>query len=90
LLHQKLADSLFFVAAERYFYEHQADFDQVVLYQIIVPYERVIDDIVYQLRFQELSFYELLIFMIWMSAVDTSSAMKETSIARIHTPIFLM
>jgi parvulin-like peptidyl-prolyl isomerase len=58
LLRQKLADSLFFDAAESFFYEHQADFDQVVLYQIMVPYERVIDDLVYQIRLQELSFYE--------------------------------
>jgi parvulin-like peptidyl-prolyl isomerase len=58
LLRQKLADSLFFDAAGSFFYEHQADFDQVVLYQIMVPYERVIDDIVYQIRLQELSFYE--------------------------------
>jgi parvulin-like peptidyl-prolyl isomerase len=58
LLRRKLADSLFFDTAESFFYEHQADFDQVVLYQIMVPYERVIDDLVYQIRLQELSFYE--------------------------------
>jgi parvulin-like peptidyl-prolyl isomerase len=58
LLRQKMADSLFFDAAESFFNEHQTDFDQVVLYQIIVPYERVIDDLVYQIRLQELSFYE--------------------------------
>ncbi len=58
LIRQKLADFLFFDSAESFFYEHQADFDRVVLYQIIVPYERVVDDIVYQIRLQELSFYE--------------------------------
>ena len=58
LLSKKLAESLFFEVAERFFYEHQADFDRVVLYQTIVPYERVIDDVINQIREQELSFYE--------------------------------
>ena len=58
LLRQKLADYLFFDPTEKYFYEHQADFDQVLLYQIIVPHERVIDEIVYLIKLQELSFYE--------------------------------
>jgi parvulin-like peptidyl-prolyl isomerase len=58
LLRKKLANSLFFDAAERFFNEHQAEFDQVVLYQIIVPYERVVDDVIHQIREQELSFYE--------------------------------
>jgi parvulin-like peptidyl-prolyl isomerase len=58
LLRKKLADSLFFDVAERFFYENQADFDRVVLYQTIVPYERVIDDVIHQIIEQELSFYE--------------------------------
>ncbi len=58
LIRQKLAESLFFDSAGSFFYAHQADFDQVVLYQIIVPYERVIDEILFQIRLQELSFYE--------------------------------
>ncbi len=58
LIRQKLATSLFFDAAERFFYEHQAEFDQVVLYQTIVPYERVVDDVIHQIKEQELSFYE--------------------------------
>jgi parvulin-like peptidyl-prolyl isomerase len=59
LLRQRLAGSLFSEAAEQFFYEHQTEFDQVVLYQTIVPYERVVDDIIYQIREQQLSFYEV-------------------------------
>jgi parvulin-like peptidyl-prolyl isomerase len=58
LIRQKLSESLFFDPAESFFFEHKADFDQAVLYQIIVPYERVIDDIIHEIRLQELSFYE--------------------------------
>lgn len=58
LIRQKLAESLFADRAKSFFYTHQHDFDQIVLYQIIVPYERVVDDIMFQIRLHELNFYE--------------------------------
>jgi parvulin-like peptidyl-prolyl isomerase len=58
LIRQKLAESLFADRTESFFHTHQVDFDQIVLYQITVPYERVADDIIFQIKLHELSFYE--------------------------------
>lgn len=58
LLAEKLATSLFEKEAKKYFAEHQADFDQVSLYQIVVPYERLAQEIYYQIQEAEISFYE--------------------------------
>lgn len=58
LLAEKLAKSLFEQEAEKYFLEHQADFDQVSLYRIVVPYEKLAQELYYQIQEAEISFYE--------------------------------
>jgi parvulin-like peptidyl-prolyl isomerase len=58
LLNQRLAEVMFGQDVERYFGEHRLDYDQVVLYQIIVPYEQVAQELFYQITESEISFYE--------------------------------
>jgi parvulin-like peptidyl-prolyl isomerase len=58
LLADKLAHSLFAAQIEQFFAEHRLDYDQVVLYQIIVPYEQVAQELFYQIEESEISFYE--------------------------------
>lgn len=58
LLAQKLAKHLFDRQVEEYFTEHQAEFEQILLYQIVVPFERIARDLFYQIEEQEFSFFE--------------------------------
>jgi parvulin-like peptidyl-prolyl isomerase len=58
LLAQKLAESLFATEIENYFAQNRLNFEQIILYQIIVPYQRVARDILYQIEEREISFYE--------------------------------
>lgn len=58
LMAEKLAQALFASEVEKYFTEHQLDFDQVSLYQIIVPYEKLAQEIYYEIQEDEISFYE--------------------------------
>jgi parvulin-like peptidyl-prolyl isomerase len=58
LLSQKLAQALFSKEVERYFTENQPDFDQVLLYCIVVPYMQLAQEIAYQIQEEEISFYE--------------------------------
>jgi hypothetical protein len=58
LLAQKLATYLFDDQVEAYFIEHQTEFQQVLMYRIIVPFERVAADLFYQIEEQEFSFFE--------------------------------
>lgn len=58
LLAQKLAEFLFAKQVEKYFAENRLNFDQILLYQIIVPYERVAQELFYQIEEEEISFYE--------------------------------
>ena len=58
LLAQKLAESLFAKEVEKFFAQNRLDFEQILLYQIIVPYERVAREIIYQIDEEEISFYE--------------------------------
>lgn len=58
LLEQKLSESLFSQEVEIFFFQHQRDFDQVLLYQLIVPYEDLAQELFYQITEQEISFYE--------------------------------
>ncbi len=57
LLAEKLAESLFSKEVEKYFAQNKLDFEQVLLYQIIVPYERLAREIFYQVEEEEISFY---------------------------------
>ncbi|WP_096595339.1 peptidylprolyl isomerase [Calothrix sp. NIES-2098] len=58
LLSKKLSETLFDKDVEKYFSENQLDYDQVVLYQIVVPYVQLAQEICYQIEEGELSFYE--------------------------------
>ena len=58
LLAQKLAECLFAKEVEKFFEQNRLDFEQILLYQIIVPYERVARELLYQIEEQEISFYE--------------------------------
>jgi parvulin-like peptidyl-prolyl isomerase len=58
LLEQRLSDSLFSREIEEFFAHHQHDFDQVLLYKLIVPYEHLALELFYQISSHEISFYE--------------------------------
>jgi parvulin-like peptidyl-prolyl isomerase len=58
LLAENLSYGLFAREVEKVFSENQLDFDQVLLYRIVVPYEQVAQEILYQIQESELSFYE--------------------------------
>lgn len=58
LLTQKLMESLFGNEVESYFAQNRLDFDQVLLYQIIVPYEQLANELFYQIEESEISFFE--------------------------------
>jgi parvulin-like peptidyl-prolyl isomerase len=58
LLAQKLAESLFADEVESYFIEHRLSFEQVLLYQLAVPYPQLAQELLYQIEENEISFYE--------------------------------
>ncbi|NET49552.1 MAG: peptidylprolyl isomerase [Merismopedia sp. SIO2A8] len=58
LLQKKLAQHLFQDQVESYFAEHRLDFEQVILYQIVVPYEAVAQELFYQIEEGEISFFQ--------------------------------
>ena len=58
LLAKKLAESLFSKEVEKFFGQNRLDFEQVLLYQIIVPYEQLASEIFYQIEEEEMSFYK--------------------------------
>ncbi|MBD2363936.1 peptidylprolyl isomerase [Anabaena minutissima FACHB-250] len=58
LLSQKLANILFAEEAEAFFHKNQLEFEQVILYQIIVDSEKLAQEIYYQIEDREISFYE--------------------------------
>lgn len=58
LLAQKLAKVLFDKEVEKFFVQHRLDYEQILLYQIIVPYEKLAQELFYQIAEKELSFYE--------------------------------
>ena len=57
LLGHKLKAFLFAKDTKKVFADRKSDFDQVVLYQIIVPYEKLARELFYQIEEEELSFY---------------------------------
>ncbi|BAU12318.1 hypothetical protein LEP3755_28470 [Leptolyngbya sp. NIES-3755] len=54
----KLAQVLFSKEVERFFAENRSEFDQVLLYRIVVPYLQLAQEIAYQIEEEEISFYE--------------------------------
>lgn len=58
LLRKKLQEDLFAQEVERNFVQNQLNFEQAILYQIIVPYSPLAQEIYYQIEEAEISFYE--------------------------------
>ncbi|MBE9043182.1 peptidylprolyl isomerase [Pleurocapsales cyanobacterium LEGE 10410] len=58
LLAQKLAKHLFEKEVEPYFAQNRLDFDQFVLYQIVVLDRQLAQEIYYQIEEEEISFYQ--------------------------------
>lgn len=58
LLAQKLAQLLFAKQVEKFFIQNRLDFEQVILYQIIVADEKLAQEIYYQIEEGEISFYD--------------------------------
>lgn len=59
LLKQKLKETLFSSEIERTFNQSRLEFDKVRLYQIVVPYAPLSQELFYQIEEEELSFYEV-------------------------------
>lgn len=57
LLREKLANELFREEVKAFFSQNKINFEQVVLYQIIVPYNKLAWEILYQIEEEEMSFY---------------------------------
>ena len=58
LLADKLAKNLFDSKVEAYFAQNRLNFDQFVLYQLVVPYEKLAQELFYQIEEEEISFYQ--------------------------------
>lgn len=57
LLRQKLAQNLFDSQVESFFAQNRLDFDRFVLYHLVVPYEKLAQELFYQIEEEEISFY---------------------------------
>ena len=58
LLAEKLAEHIFGKDVEKMFAQNRLDFEQILLYQIIVPHESIAQELCYQIEESEISFYE--------------------------------
>ncbi len=58
LLAKKLAECLFAKEVEKFFAQNRLDFDQILLYQIILPAQKIAQELFYQIEEREISFYE--------------------------------
>ena len=58
LLAQKLARELFAREAELYFNQNRLRFDKFLLYQLIVPYKKLAQELLYRIEEEEISFYQ--------------------------------
>ena len=58
LLSQKLANFLFGKEVQKYFSQNKIDFEQVLLYQIVVSSDKLAQELFFQLEEREISFYE--------------------------------
>ena len=54
LLADKLAESLFASEVEKFFAQSRLDFEQILLYQTVVPYEKVAQELFYQIEESEI------------------------------------
>ncbi len=58
LLAKKLAKHLFDPKVEAYFAQNRLNYDRFVLYQLVVPYEKLAQELFYQIEEEEISFYQ--------------------------------
>lgn len=58
LLAQKLAEMLFTQEVEKFFAQNRLEFEQVILYQIVVANEKLAQELYYQIEEDEISFYD--------------------------------
>ena len=58
LLRLKLAHHLFDSETEAFFAQNRLNFDRFVLYQLVVPYEKLAQELFYQIEEEEISFYQ--------------------------------
>ncbi|MBF2006906.1 MAG: peptidylprolyl isomerase [Chlorogloeopsis fritschii C42_A2020_084] len=58
LLAKKVAKALFSQEVEKFFIQNRLEFEQVILYQLIISDEKVSQEIYYQIEEGEISFYE--------------------------------
>ena len=58
LLADKLAKSLFDEKVEQYFAQNRLMYDRFTIYQLIVPYEKLAQELFYQIEEEEISFYQ--------------------------------
>ena len=58
LLAEKLAENIFGKDVQKMFAQNRLDFEQILLYQIIVPHESIAQELCYQIEESEISFYE--------------------------------
>lgn len=58
LLTKKLAETLFSHEVEKIFVQSKLDYEQILLYQIVVPYQKLAQELFYQIEEEEISFYE--------------------------------
>ena len=58
ILAEKLAKNLFDSKAEEHFAQNRLNYDRFVLYQLVVPYEKLAQELFYQIEEEEISFYQ--------------------------------
>lgn len=58
LLANKVKETLFGAEVERVFTENRVNFDQAIIYQIVVPYGQLAQELFYQIEEREISFFE--------------------------------
>lgn len=58
LLTNKLAKNLFETQVEAYFIQNKVQYEQAILYRILVPYNTLAQEIFYQIEEEEISFFE--------------------------------
>ena len=58
ILADKLAINLFDSQAEEYFAQNRLNYDRFVLYQLVIPYEKLAQELFYQIEEEEISFYQ--------------------------------
>lgn len=58
LLEKKLKEALFESEIDKSFNQNRLNFDKIILYQLVVPYASLAQELFYQIEEEEISFYE--------------------------------